>query len=145
MRGWPIEEATALMDLEFLASEKITASQLISPAGLAEVDQWATWVSKIKVPVDAKHPLVNFIGSWVQNDEVAAGAWLDQALAGHLKNQAILQYATLGADPPHAARLLVTLPVSPDRAVLLDRVLAHWKAKDRSAAAAFARENGLPQ
>lgn len=91
--------------------------------------------------------MVNFVGSWVQNDAVAAGNWLDQAQPGDLRNQAIMRYASLGWDvnPAHAARLVVTLPDSSERGVLLDRVLAYWKAKDRSAAAAFARENGLPQ
>lgn len=147
MRGWPIEEATAVMDSEFLASEKITDSQVISPAGLPETERWATWFSEIQVPVDAKHPLVNFVGSWVQNDAVAAGNWLDQAPPGDLRNLAIVQYATLGADAgsEHAARLLVTVPESPERNALLDQVLAHWKAKDRSAASAFAKEQGLPE
>jgi hypothetical protein len=145
MRGWPVEEATALMDAEFASAEKITASQLISPGGLAEADRWATWFSEIKVPVDAKHPLVNFVGSWVQNDAVAAGNWLDQAPPGDLRNRAIVQYATLGADadPAHAARLLITVPESPERDVLLNRVVAHWKAKDRSAAAAFVKEHDI--
>lgn len=147
MHGWPIEEATGLMDSEFLPSEKITASQLILTEGLAEADQWATWFFKIDTQVDAKHPLVNFVGSWVQNDAVAAGNWLDQAPPGNLRNQAIVQYATLGAEaePAHAARLLVTLPESPDRDALLDRALAQWKAKDRSSATAFANEHGIPE
>ena len=145
MRGWPVEEATGLMDSEFAPGEKITASQLISPGGLAEADRWATWFSFIKAPVDANHPLVNFVGSWVQNDAVAAGNWLDQAPPGDLKNRAIVQYAMLGpdAEPAHAARLLVTLPATPERDVLLDRVLAHWRSKDRSAAEAFSAAHHL--
>jgi len=114
-------------------TEKITASQLISPGGLAEADRWATWFSKIEMPVGDQHPLVKCGGSWVQNDPVAAGSWLDQAPPGDLKNRAILQYAMLGTsaeEPAHAARLHVTLPVTPDREVFLDRVLAHWKSKD---------------
>ena len=143
MHGWPVEEATALMDSEFAPGEKITASQVISPAGLAEADRWATWFSKVDVPVNDKHPLVNFVDSWVQNDSVASGNWLDQAPPGDLKNRAILQYAMLGVDinPELAARLLVTLRASSERSVLLERVLAHWKAKDPSAAAAFAKEH----
>jgi hypothetical protein len=147
MHGWPVEEATGLMDSEFSPSDKIVASQLVSPGALAEADRWATWFSTIKAPVDAKHPLVNFVGSWVQNDAVAAGNWLDQAPPGDLKKRAIVQYATLGADaePAHAARLLITVPESPERNVLLDRVLAHWKAKDRSAAEAFSNEHHIPE
>lgn len=146
MRGWPIEEATALMDSEFALGEKITASGLISPGGLTEADRWATWFSQIKAPEDAKHPLVKFVGSWVQNDPTAAGSWLDQAPPGDLRNQVIMRYTSLGWDvnPAHAARLAVTLPDSSERDVLLDRVLAYWKAKDPAAASAFAKEQGLP-
>jgi hypothetical protein len=145
MCGWPVEDATALMDSEFAPAEKITASQLISPGGLAEADRWASWFSKIEAPVDVKHPLVNFVSSWAQSDPFTIGNWLEQAPHGDLKNQAILQYATLGAAaaPAHAARLLVTLPANPERNVLLDRVLAHWKAKDRSAAEAFSAAHHL--
>lgn len=52
MRGWPVEEATGLMDSEFAPGEKIAASQLISLRGLAEADRWAIWFSKIDVPLD---------------------------------------------------------------------------------------------
>lgn len=147
MHGWPIEMATELMDAEFTSSEKLTASHLISPGGLAEPDHWATWFSQIKLAVDAKHPLVNFIGGWVQSDAGAAGKWLDQAPPGDLKNCAILQYASLAgaADPAHAARLLVTLPASPERAELLGRVMAHWKRQDPTAAAAFGESYQLTE
>ena len=60
MHGWPIEEAISLMDSEFSPSEKVAASQLISPGGLAEADRWATWFSRIDVPVNDKHPLGEF-------------------------------------------------------------------------------------
>lgn len=147
MHGWPIEEATGLKDSEFVTHEKITAAKLISPGGLAEADRWATWISKIKVAVDDKHPLVHFVGSWVQSDPVAAGTWLEQAPPGELRKRAIVQYPTLGAGagPAHAARLLVTLPASADRGRLLERVLAHWKAEDRLAAAAFAKKYELSE
>ncbi len=145
MRGWPVEEATALMDSEFAPGDKITASRVISPAGLTDADRWATWISKIDATVNDKHPLVNFVGAWAQSDSEAAASWLAQAPPGNLTNRAILRFATLGADrnPPQAARLLVTLPGSQDRNVILNQVLGHWKANDPSTASAFAKEHGL--
>lgn len=93
MHGWPVEEATALMDFEFETGEKIAASQLISASGLAEADRWATWFSKINQPANNKHPLVNFFGSWVRTDAIAAGNWLDEAPSGDLKTAIQLRNA----------------------------------------------------
>jgi hypothetical protein len=75
MIGWPFEDASALISAEFSPGEIVTASLLISTQGLADVDRWADWFSKVEAPRDGKDPLSNFMHSWSQTDPGAAAAF----------------------------------------------------------------------
>ena len=145
---WTFEEASALIDSELSTNEKLIAvKQLSRTSDLAEPALWATWFSKINAPVDTKHPLYNFIMGWAHADSISAGKWLDQAPPGDLRNLLTVEYAYQVADfdPVTATQRAMELPVAEKRAKLLKQVIKKWKAKDPSAAAAFAKEHELPQ
>lgn len=146
---WAFEEASNLIDSEFSMDEKLAAVKRISHrADLADPTLWADWFSKIEVPKGTRHPLTQFVQGWMHaGDLQTAGKWLEHAPAGELKDGLIFEYAFVLADSDPAAAMpwLLKLPEGKLRIRGFREISKKWKAKDPSAAAAFAKEHDLPQ
>lgn len=149
MEKWAFEEASALIDSEFSPGEKLAAVERISHrADLAEPTLWADWFAKIEVPKGTRHPLTQFVQGWMHAGDVdSAGKWLEQAPASELKDGLIFEYAFLLADRDPAAAMawVIKLPEGKLRIRGLRNIGKKWKAKDPSAASAFAKDHDLPE
>lgn len=148
MHRWAFEDASLLIDTEFTAAEKVEAVERISRwSDLAEPASWGTWFSKFEAPENGRHPLRTFIVGWARNDYASAGRWLHQLPSGELRTTLTVEYSFHVADfdPVTAAKEAIDLPPGEKRSKILKQVIKKWKAKDPSAAAAFAKENDLPE
>lgn len=85
---WPFESVKTLINADFTPAEKTVFAKEVSQIGdLDDLDKWATWISKIPIPADGKHPMEDFFGHWFHFSPAAAGKWLEQMPSGELKKQ----------------------------------------------------------
>lgn len=110
-----------------------------------DTGKWIDWMGD-KLPEDQLAGRVdNLMSQWTRTNYKAAGEWLNDAADGPAKQAAVRSYASTLApyEPAVAAQWALTLPAGDPRESLIRNIHEQWKSKDETAAADFAREQGL--
>jgi hypothetical protein len=145
LRSAIYEDAKLIVETCFDPEEKQQFIQTISRMDESEErDKWMTWLTQVDAPVDARHPAVSKMSDWALADRSAAEAWLTDAPAGHLKDQAVSAYALVVAevDLDNAAKWVSSLPANESRAQLVERIASHTRLRHPEATARFEAKYG---
>ncbi|MDB6078118.1 MAG: hypothetical protein JWO82_1865 [Akkermansiaceae bacterium] len=120
--------------------ERIDPNQTKDDSG-----KWIDWMSSRFPAEDYTEKTRQIMDRWSMQDYQAAAAWLGGKEDGPAKSAAVGAFAKNVAyfEPATAAQWALTLPAGEGRAELLKSVYVEWSKKDESAAAAFAKENGI--
>lgn len=136
----------------WLASAGLTGDESKSIAdGLSwwqtkgDTGKWIDWMAD-KLPADQLNGKVtDMVTNWTRQDYKAAGEWINGTKDGPARQTAVRSYAVTVApyEPESAAQWAETLPAGKDRDGVVKSVYDEWAKKDKAAAEAFGKRNGL--
>lgn len=111
-----------------------------------DTGKWLDWMAAGSDSSAMRNATRDLVREWTTNDYRSAGEWLAGAPASPTKEAAVMSYSETVApyDPEVAAQWAETLTGS-RKEETLKRIQSVLQAKDKAAAADFARRHGLPQ